>query len=240
MSHRRPPRSLRLLFALALALALGAALLLAGCGKPNRPNIELRKKNQNLEGQIAQLKQRIDVDRATIAGLQGKIGTVPTLEQSRLDRLFTVNAIRVDRLTGAADLDTSKPGHEGFKVYVELLDQTGDEFKASGSFVVEAFDLAAGPGGMKLGRWEFPVEQAQANWYSFFTRYEYVLTCAWQDVVPRHPDVTVKVTFTDELTGRQFEHQQVIKVDPPPAAPTTKPATQAATQAATQSAADSR
>ena len=222
MSQARPTRSPQLLPAVLLA----AALWQGGCGKPDRVNIELRKQIQGLEGQVAQLKQKDDVNQAAIKGLTGRIGTVPTLEPSRLDRLFTVSDIRVDRLTGPADLDPSKPGHEGFKVYVELLDQTGDEFKASGSFVVEAFDLAEGAGGMKLGRWEFPVEQARDNWYSFFTRYEYVLTCPWKDAVPRHPEVTLKVTFTDELTARQFDHQSVIKVDPPPAAPSTPPATQ--------------
>ena len=65
--------------------------------------------------------------------------------------------------------------------------------------------------------WEFPVEQSQTYWHSFLMRYEYVLPCPWQDKVPRHPDVTVKVTFTDELTGRQFTAQQVIKVSPPAA-----------------------
>ena len=46
--------------------------------------------------------------------------------------------------------------------------------------------------------------------------------------MPRHPEVTVKVTYADELTSRQFEHQLVIKVDPPPATSTTQPATQPA------------
>jgi ATP-dependent Clp protease protease subunit len=42
---------------------------------------------------------------------------------------------------------------------------------------------------------------------------------------PRHPDVTVRVQFTDELTGRQFTAQSVVKVDlPPTAQPATQPA----------------
>ena len=197
--------------------ALGAAGALAGCGSPNRPNIALRKKVQELEGEIVQLKRQHEADRATIVGMTQRVGSAPMLPPERLEQLFTVHGIKLGRLTGGADLDPSKPGDEGLKVYVNLVDQHGDELKSSGSFVIEAFDLAEGPGGMRLGRWEFPVEQSQANWHSFLMRYEYVLTCPWQDKVPRHSDVTVKVTFNDELTGRQFTAQQVVRVNPPPA-----------------------
>jgi hypothetical protein len=199
----------------------------SGCqflfGSPSKANIQLRKETQQLQGQIAQLKLRHDADAATIAGLTQRTGTVPTLEPARLEKLFTVHGIRVERLTGGADLDPARPGHEGVKVYVGLLDQYGDEIKSAGSFVVEAFDLAESQS-PRLGHWEFPVEQAQQNWHSFLTRYEYVLTCPWQ-TAPRHADVTVRVQFTDELTGRQFTGQSVVKVEVPP---TTQPATQPA------------
>ena len=206
---------------------LAVVVLIAGCGKPNRANITLRKQAQKLEGEIAQLKRRHDADAATIRGLEQRAGTVPTLESARLGRLFTVHGIRLERLTGGADLDPSGPGHEGLKVYVGLVDQHGDELKASGSFLVEAFDLVEQPPA-RLGRWEFPVEQSQANWHSFLTRYGYVLTCPWQQS-PRHSDVTVRVQFTDELTGRQFTAQHVARVDVPP---TTQPSTRPAQAAA--------
>ena len=203
---------------------LMAVVVLAGCGKPNRANVTLRKELQARDAEIERLKRRHDADVASIAGLNQRIGTVPTLEPARLERLFTVHGIRLERLTGGADLDPSKPGDEGLKAYVSLIDQHGDELKSSGAFVVEAFDLAEQQAA-RLGRWEFPVEQSQANWHSFLTRYEYVLTCPWQRP-PRHPDVTVKVQFTDELTGRQFTAQHVAKVNVPPA--TTQPTTQPA------------
>jgi hypothetical protein len=210
-----------------------AGLSVAGCGKPNRGNIILRKQAQGLEGQILRLNRQHDADQATIAGLTSRAGAaaIPTLPQDRLDRMFTVHGIKLARLSGGADLDPSRPGDEGIKLYVGLIDQTGDEFKASGSFVVEVFDLSAGNGGLRVGRWEFPVEQAQSNWHSFLMRYEYVLTLPWQDVVPRHPDLTVKVTFNDELTGRQFTIQQPVKIKPPPADATPAAQTQPASRA---------
>lgn len=203
---------------------------LGGCflfGNPSKANIELRKQVQKLDGEVAQLKQQHETDEATIKGLTQRTGTVPTLEPARLEKLFTASSIGLGKMTGGVDLDPSKPGDEGFKVYVKPYDQYSDHLKAAGSFVVEAFDLADQKN-PSLGRWEFPVEKAQDNWHSFLTRYEYVLTCPWQNGrVPHHGDVTVKVTFTDELTGRVFTRQTVAKVNPPPAGPSTQSADEA-------------
>ena len=217
---------LRCLPLLLLLPAVGGCQLLFG--SPSKANITLRKENQQLQGQIDQLKRQHEADKASIAGLSQRIGTVPTLEPARLDRLFTVHNIELERLTGGADLDGSRPGHEGLKVYVRLLDQHGDEIKSSGSFVVEAFDLSQQQP-RRLGRWEFPVEESQKNWHSFLTRYGYVLTCPWQESPPRTSDVTVRVVFNDELTGRQFTAQQVAKVDVPPATPRTSQPSQVST-----------
>lgn len=211
-----------------LLVMLLVVAALVGCGKPNRSNITLRKKVQSLEGEIAQLKRRHDADVATIAGLSQRTGAVSVLEPARVDKLFTVHGIKLERLTGGADLDSSKPGQDGLKVYVTLFDQTGDEIKSAGSFAVEAFDLA--DQGAKLGRWEFPVEQSRETWHSFLTRYGYVLPCPWQ-TFPRNADVTVRVQFTDELTGRLFTAQQVAKVEVPP---TTNPASKPVEGAATR------
>ena len=52
--------------------------------------------------------------------------------------------------------------------------------------------------------------------------YNYVLVAPWRDKVPEHPQLTLKVTFFDELLQLPFTAQTNIKVDPPPkgAAPT--------------------
>ena len=207
---------LRCLPLLLLLPAVGGCQFLFG--SPSKANITLRKENQQLQGQIAELQRRHEADKATITGLSQRTGTVATLEPARLERLFTVHSIELEKLTGGADLDRQKPGHEGLKVYVRLLDQHRDEIKSSGGFTVEAFDLSQDQP-RRLGRWEFPVEQSQKNWHSFLTRYGYVLTCPWQESPPRGGDVTVRVTFDDELTGRQFSAQTVAKVDVPPGTP---------------------
>jgi hypothetical protein len=99
------------------------------------------------------------------------------------------------------------------KVYVVPVDGQGMEIKAAGGFTVEAFDLGS-PTHTLVGTWRFSLEQSRDLFVDRFALYTYVLPCPWQ-TVPHHPDLTVKVTFDDELTGRQFIGQTQVKVHPP-------------------------
>lgn len=191
----------------AVICLLGAALI--GCGGPNAANIELRKKNQDLSGQIENLDRRHEADQAAIAGLQNRIGTVATLPADRLAKLFTVHGLLLGRLTGGADLDPAKPGDEGIKVYATPTDDDGEPLKAAGTFVVEAFDLAAKE--PQIGKWTFDLETTRKAWLGAFMAHNFVLTCPWQHV-PMHDELTIKVTFRDELTQREFHAQAVVKV----------------------------
>jgi hypothetical protein len=204
--------------------AIPVVLLLAGCGGPNAAHIEVRKKNQDLRDELETLKRAREADAATIRGLQDRVGTIPTLPQERLAKLFTVHGLTLGRLTGGADLDRAKPGDEGLKVYATPTDQDGQPLKAAGSFVVEAFDLAANP--PAIGKWTFDVDAARRAWNGALMSNQYVLPAPWQ-APPAHEDVTVKVTFRDELTGREFTAQKAVKVQPPPPAPPPTPATTA-------------
>lgn len=191
-----------------------AALLLAvaGCGSPNVASIEVRKQNQDLREQVESLTRAHEADAATIRSLQDRVGTIPTLPQERLNKLFTTHGLTLGRLTGGADLDHAKPGDEGLKVYATPTDDEGQALKAAGSFVIEAFDLAANP--PAIGKWTFDVDAARKSWVGALMSHQYVLTCPWQ-TRPGHDDITVKVTFRDELTGREFTAQKAVKVERP-------------------------
>ena len=168
------------------------------------------KDNQQLQAQLTQLQNQHEMDAAQIAGLQARIPTEPTLPPEELAKLVTTHGIRLGRLTGGLDIDPDKPGDEGLKVYVIPYDEAGQEIKAAGTISVEAFDLAEKE--PRLGKWDFDLEAAKQNWYGqFLLDYYYALVCPWQ-TVPRHADVTIKVTFVDELTKLPFTTQKVVHV----------------------------
>lgn len=205
-------------WAILLTLFLGAA---AGCG-PNAANIELRKINQDLTEKLERLENQQRASQATIAALESRAGTVPSLPSQRIDRLYTTHGLQLGRLTGGGDWDPARPGDEGVQVQVVPLDQENQPLKAAGTFVVEAFDLT-GKDPQRIGRWEFDHKASQRAWLGLAFAYHYLLKCPWQQL-PSTAELTLKVTFTDELTGRQYDAQKAIQVSLP-AAPATGPAT---------------
>lgn len=224
MPTARHPFS-RFLLLLTLCLLTVSA---TGCvfgTSPSAVNIELRKEKQTLAGKVADLEKQVAARDQVIQGLREKWPTVPTLSQDRLGKLFTTHGLQLGRLTGGWDKDRSTPGDEGIVVYVNPADESGQPIKMAGNFTIEAFDLADSST-EPLGKWTFDVEASRKAWRGSFMDYNFVLECPWQRQ-PKHEELTLKVTFLDELTQIPFRAQQVIKVRLPA---TTQPAeTQPAT-----------
>jgi hypothetical protein len=204
------------------SMMLCALCLLAPCGgckifggSPDAANIKLRKENQALTTQVEDLKKQAAANAALAHSLQASRPTVPALPTERVEKLWTTRGLKFGRLTGGADIDRSKPGHEGIKVYVAPTDQSGEEIKAAGSFTVEAFDLAK-PQAPLVGTWKIDLDQARKSWSGHLMDYNYVLTLPWQERVPENPELTLKVTFFDELLQLPFSAQQRVKVNLPP------------------------
>ncbi|HWE02479.1 MAG TPA: hypothetical protein VG326_08705 [Tepidisphaeraceae bacterium] len=198
----------------------------AGCCHPSEDNIRLRKINQDLTAKAAGLTTQKEADDRTIAGLLARSPSIPVLPGPELKNFFVTAGIKFGRLTGGVDLDPAKPGVEAIRVYINTVDDNDHSIQAAGSFVVEAFDLAA-KGNNRLGKWTWDAVAAKAQWRSFLFDFCYELTCPWK-IVPRHPDITLRVTFTDELTHIPFTAEKMIHVDiPPPPIPTTAPTTTA-------------
>ena len=205
------------------ALIIAAiATMVVGCGSPSKPNIALRKKNAALNEEIASLKAARESDLSAIRRLELNATTVPVLPHDRIDKLFTTHGLRLGKLTGGWDADTAKPGDEGLQVFVVPTDQAGDEIKAAGTFVVDAFDLSKGDE-VRLGRWEFSTQEASKHWLGNALQYGFIFELPWQ-TVPTGDQVTIRTTFTDELTGRVFTAQRAVKVNLP-GAPATQPVT---------------
>jgi hypothetical protein len=206
------------MFAGRVAIASLGCATFVGCGVPNSVNIELRKQNQQLAAQVQKLDQQHEGDLRVIAGLRERQGSIPTLPTTRLAELFTTHSIEFGRLTGGADIDPSKPGDEGLAIYAVPNDQFGQMLKAAGSFDVEAFDLAE-PVKQQIGKWHFNLQQSKDVWNGWALAYAYGLICPWQ-TVPHHADLTVRITFFDQLTQTPFTAQRIIHVSLPASAAT--------------------
>ncbi len=186
----------------------------SGCARPNQANILLRKENQALTGQVTQLRKQSEMDREMIAGLQARPTTIPSLPPDELDKLVTTHGIQFGRLTGGYNLD-NQTSDAGLKIFAVPVDGSNQVFKAAGSFVIEAFDLAAKD--PRIGHWDFNLDQSRQAWHGYFLwDYYYVLECPWQ-TKPQHSNLTIKLTFLDELTKIPFTTERQVTVNPPPA-----------------------
>jgi hypothetical protein len=189
------------------------ALTAIGCGgSPSGANILLRKQLQQRDDQIHLLKIQHQGDLADLRAHSGP--TTTSLSPDELAKLFTTHGISFGKLTGGSDLDMRKPGDQGLKIYIVPTDGDGQPLKAAGTFTVEAFDLSL-PDNNLIGKWNFALNQTRQSWYGAAFLYNYVLTCAWQHV-PTNSQLTVRATFHDELTGREFTEQRIVTVNPPP------------------------
>lgn len=191
----------------AILYVLSSILFLAssGCaGNPSAANIQLRKDLQKTRDENEDLKREHAADLATIASLKERQTVVTTLPEDRLAKLFTTHGIVFSKLT-ASDSKL-------LKVFLTPTDDEGQKLKAAGAIVIEAFDLTK-PDQERIGEWKFDVDQARAKWNGETMLYAYVLECPWAQA-PGASNLTIKATFTDELTGRIFTAQKQINVNP--------------------------
>jgi len=131
-----------------------------------------------------------------------------------MDKLFTVERIELGRYTAGVDLD-KKPGDDGVRVYLQPIDRGGDLVKAAGSISVQLFDLSR-PEKNLIGRCDVPADAAGKLWFGGLGRSHYRFDVRWT-TPPAAPEVTVRASFTDLLTGKTFTAQKTCKVTPAPA-----------------------
>ncbi len=194
-----------------VAASLLLLLCVTGCSHPSEDNIRLRKLNQDLQAQVDKLTEEAASRQRTIDGLEKRIPTIPMLPPDELKKLYLTAGLKFGRLSGGVNLSSTKPGDQALSIYVCPTDEFGSSIQAAGSFVVEAFDLAE-KGDTHLGRWEWSALAAKAQWRAFLFEFDYELTCPWQKI-PKHPDITVRVTFTDELTHIPYTAETVVHAD---------------------------
>jgi len=125
--------------------------------------------------------------------------------------LVQVSRIEFGRFTRAFDRD--EDGYdEGIVVYLNTLDREGDRIKSAGQVQLELWDLAEAEGNRKQGQWHFDMTELGNYWLSGPLTYHFKFELDWPEgVQPGNKNLTVKLTFSDALTGKVLEIQQLIE-----------------------------
>jgi hypothetical protein len=97
-------------------------------------------------------------------------------------------------------------------VYVVPVDETGDDIKAAGAADVQLWDLNKKESEALLGQWQIEPNELKKLWLDSFLGGSYRLVFDVSQIVTKvEKPLTVKVNFTDYLSGKTFTEEFVIK-----------------------------
>jgi len=185
--------------------------LLAGCQKVNEDTALIVQMEQ-LTQQNEQLQEQIDQSKTENKELKERVQVLSGLpEDVRGENLYSIERITIGRLSGFFDKD--KDGkREKMIVYITPVDKQGDGIKATGAANVQLWDLNKANGKALLCEWDVEPEELKKFWFKTLVAVNYRLAFDIPDtVVSFDEQLTVRLTFTDYLSGKVFKNQRVIQ-----------------------------
>lgn len=190
---------------------LTVAALAGGCGWFSRVKTPWDSLKA-LQNEKAQMTIQMEKLQAENAQLKQQTETLAALDKPlRLEALDTLSKIRIGRYSGLYDKNGDQTP-DVLAVYVEPLDTAQDYVKAAGSCTVTVWDLNAQGPQARLAEWTLPPSELHTKWggtvFMAYYRLEFPVD-GWLAGSPE--ELTIKVVFTDYLTGKVFSDQRVIK-----------------------------
>lgn len=185
-------------------------VFVAGCEDVNKS--PLKEKIDTLTQEKMELTHRIEQSEAENEQLKKQIQVLSGLPpQVKPEKLYDLQRVKITGYTNLYDQD--KDGkEEKLIVYLQPIDEDGDIIKAAGAVDVQLWDLDKDDGQAMLGQWHVEPNQLKKLWFATIITINYRLTFDVADKIGTFEEpLTVKVTFTDYLTGKVFKEQKVIK-----------------------------
>ena len=196
---------------LGVAVATLAAVSLSGCGLGEARDPEILLEVERLEGERAALQTELGQCQVEIKQLEEQIQALSGLPKNGRENPYPLKGINVTRYTNFYDKDEDGR-KEKLIVYVEPVDTEGDTLKAAGTVDVQLWNLNKPSDQALLGQWEIPPGELRKLWSKTLvsTSYRLTLNAPPGTEILSQP-LTVKVTFTDYLTGKILRDQHVIE-----------------------------
>ena len=186
-------------------------LLVTGCATPNDKE-SLAAKMEQLTQENKQFQEQFEQSNAENKQLKDQIQVLSGLPDNvSLENLNRIERVKIGRYTGFFDKDNDGK-KEKLIVYIQPVDEQGDTIKVTGAVDVQLWDLNKTNGQALLGQWKVEPDELKKLWFATLVTINYRLTFDVTDIVESlEEQLTVKVTFTDYMTGKVFKEQKVIK-----------------------------
>ncbi|MFQ6035613.1 MAG: hypothetical protein ACE5NM_07160 [Sedimentisphaerales bacterium] len=182
-----------------------------GCENASKGKISLAEQIEKLNEEKTRLQQQLEQAGAENEKLRKRLQVLSGLpEDLKGENLYRLQSIKISRYTNLYDKDKDDK-KEQLIVYIQPIDQDGDIIKAAGAVDVQLWDLSKESQQALLGQWHVGPETLKKLWFATLMTH-YKLTFDVADKIDEFKEpLTVKVTFTDYLTGKVFKEQKVIK-----------------------------
>ena len=181
-----------------------------GCGNGSSNSLweqikQLGQEKTNLKLQV----EKLENENEDLSRQVEKLSSLGA--ERRLEVLSKTAQIKIGRRSGLFDRDNDGK-KEKLIVYVKTIDEADDAVKAAGEAVVQLWDLNAEQGGeAMLGKWEVEPAELKRMWAGTVMTNYYRLEFDVSELVKaEQQELTVKVRFTDYVTGKVFSEQIVI------------------------------
>ncbi|MGA2323600.1 MAG: hypothetical protein ABSG22_07110 [Sedimentisphaerales bacterium] len=170
---------------------------------------------QQLTAQKADLQNQLEQTQTENDRLKKQAESLSKLPgDKRADAIYHLKSIEIGRYTNFYDEDKT-PGATGKKnlvVYVEPIDETGDVIKAAGAIDVQLWDLNKKESEARLAQWRVEPNEIKKLWLGGMLSSSYRLSFDAAGIVDKFDKpLTVKVNFTDYLSGATFTEQFIIR-----------------------------
>jgi len=188
-------------------ILLGIILIVvaAGC-ETARENVP----KDNAQSTQLQLQKQVDETKARNEQLENQLKVLGGLKVTP-NEIYDLKQVKIGRYTNF--YDKNKDGKkEKLIVYVQPVDKYDDAVKAAGAVDVELWNLNNKDGQALIGQWRVEPPELKKLWFSGMLGANYRLMFDMTDKMDTlQSPLTVKVVFTDYLTGKVFKEQKNIE-----------------------------
>ncbi len=186
---------------------------IGGCENASSIRTPLVEQIGKLTEQKKLLDNQLEQSKTENEQLKKQMHVLSSLpEHLKGENLYSLQTIEIGKYTGFFDKDDDGT-KEKLIVYIQPIDEEGDIIKATGTVDVQLWNLDSPEVNQAmLGQWHVEPGELKKLWFATLVTINYRLTFDIADKVKSFDEpLTVKVTFTDYLSGKVFKEQKVIK-----------------------------
>ena len=184
----------------------------SGCDRDLKPSFlkqieTLKEENLQLSHQTAELKEEN-------IQLSGQVETLSGFDSVEREKsLPIIKKIAIAKRSGFVDKNKDAI-KEKLVVYLKTYDRNQDVIKAAGSVRVQLWDLDKTSEMAMLKQWDIAPDQLTKLWMgAFMTDYYRLLFDIDPFALRAGAEYTLKVSFTDYISGNVLKEQKVIAFD---------------------------